>query len=201
VQLGGAIVIGADEGQIGCAVEGFGASARVGRAIGVQVERRGEPAFALPGVAVDLPEFPQAARQTQRGVGRSRRQAPGQRRAHVVVVALQLRQAGQLVSTAQVGVGAFHEVETPAGVPRAHGGFLVGFAQALDGVLANGVEQPVAGHAVLLAHAHQRLIDELAQAIQNVVGVQDAARTDGFHGFDTGAGENAEAPQQGSLWR
>jgi hypothetical protein len=137
-------------------------------------DRQGEGGLAeaatLRPQAGRVPEPAQLAGQTEVQVGLGRA-APGQGPSQVVDVALQAIEPGAPLAGGEVRLGGRDLGGEVAGVAALELGGLAAGAQALGGVLAHQLEQQVAGRAVLLAHHHQRAVDQAAEHVEQGPGL------------------------------
>ena len=151
-----------------------------GRALGAG--QRQQPPQPLPGqgeVAAHDPERGQGRAQPQRGLAAgglalpapgARLGQPAQRQEQVGVLPLQPVQPGELLGTVQRRRRLLGQGQVVGRVPRAHGHDLLGLHQLVLGVLAQGLQQAVAGGPRRRrVGQHQRLVHQPGQQVQHVL--------------------------------
>jgi hypothetical protein len=146
-QRGRGFVFAARGGQVAGRPEQLGTGTRCGLR-GAQVDERSHEGVALADEPAQFPELPQRRAQANRCAHVRRRPRPVQRCADVVDLAVEEREPGRLLRSAQLRFGLFGEIGAPRQVTVAHTGFLVRGAQVFGGVLTHGLEEAVSGLCV-----------------------------------------------------
>ena len=131
------------------------------------------------------------------------RHRPRRRRAQVVLLGDDPRQQpGPALAPQEVGRRRLGEGEEEPGVAALDSLELPRLDEAFERVLAHGLEQPVARHAVARLHDDERLVHQRRDAVEDVLGLERRAGADGFGGLQREAAvERGQAAQQHLLAR
>ena len=157
-----------------------------GRKHGRPRQRPLQPVAPLAPVHADEPEAPQRADESERLLRPRRRgplvQAPRERGAQVVVLGVEPLGPGAVLRPVQRRGGALRHRHEVGQVPVARRRRLARGEELLLGVLAQGLQQAVAGGAVrLLLHRDERLVHEPGQQVEHRVRADAVALRVGAH--------------------
>jgi len=141
-------------------------------------ERVPQPVAAFAQVAAHRPEPPERAGQPQPIRALPTLLAPGERRAQVRVLALQAFQPHPLLQSAEPRFSRFGQGQAPGQVPVSRSRGPSSCHEALPGILAHGLQQPVADLSARLLGLRQRFVHQPAQQVQYLGGGDPFPRAD-----------------------
>ena len=158
-----------------------------------ECQRPLEPAAALAQMAAELPEVAQGPGQSQRRLPiTGLREAPGKRRAEVVVVGLQPIEPHRLLRAVDLRACFLRQAQEEGRVPSLQGDRLPARGQPLERILSNRLQHHEPGFAAgRLLLPQQALVQQRPQAVQDLGPAHRFGRFEG-----AAADEDGEPPEE-----